>query len=213
MHSEVTHPSLLSRLRDLNDAAAWREFDVRYGDLILLYCRRLGLSYTDAEDVRQIVMMAMARTLPGFHYSPQRGRFRAYLGQTVRHAAFQYRARPNSAPRTLSMDMPLPSATSDHAPSAAVMAPAPDDSDALWEREWQNHHYRRAMRALRAEFDPRSLAIFDRLLGGASIAQAAGEFSTTEAAVHKVKQRVRDRLKQAIAQQVQDEQDPHELAP
>ena len=60
MHPDTTHPSLLARIQDLDDHAAWREFDARYRDLILRYCRRKGLQPSDAEYVRQIVMLNLA---------------------------------------------------------------------------------------------------------------------------------------------------------
>jgi hypothetical protein len=34
----TTRISLLDRVRDPADQAAWRAFDIRYGELILTYC-------------------------------------------------------------------------------------------------------------------------------------------------------------------------------
>ena len=51
-----TRASLLIRLRRPADEAAWREFDAAYSELIVRYCRRLGLQLADAEDVRQLVL-------------------------------------------------------------------------------------------------------------------------------------------------------------
>src|SRR5688572_18449843 len=51
-----TRPSLLKRVRDPRDAEAWRQFEGRYGELVLAYCRARGLQPCDAEDVRQLVM-------------------------------------------------------------------------------------------------------------------------------------------------------------
>jgi hypothetical protein len=39
---------LLSRVRDVADEAAWREFQALYHDLLLLFCRRQGLQEPDA---------------------------------------------------------------------------------------------------------------------------------------------------------------------
>lgn len=177
---------------------AWREFDARYGDLILRYCRSRGLQHSDAEDVRQIVMMNLARALPGFEYSPQRGRFRSYLGRVVRNAVIHFASRPNGQTRAL---------------DSGVLAttPAPDSTtdDAQWDVEWVRHHYRLAMQTVRATFEPRSVEAFDRLLAGESVAQVAGEFSMTDQAVHKVKQRIRERLRELIAEQIRQEDDPN----
>ena len=60
----VTRASLLSRLKDGTDQNAWWEFDRAYRDLILSYACRQGLQPADAEDVRQLVMMNLARSMP-----------------------------------------------------------------------------------------------------------------------------------------------------
>ena len=94
MHPESTRPSLLARLRDARDAAAWSEFDASYRDLIRRYCARSGLQAADTEDVCQIVLMALTSSLQGFRFDPARGRFRSYLGRITKSAIHQQRARP-----------------------------------------------------------------------------------------------------------------------
>ncbi len=47
---QTTRPSLLERVRDPANDAAWAEFDRSYGELILRYCHRCGLQHSDAED-------------------------------------------------------------------------------------------------------------------------------------------------------------------
>jgi RNA polymerase sigma factor (sigma-70 family) len=197
MPATTTHPTLLDRLRDPADHAAWHEFADRYGDLILRYCLKSGLQYADAEDVRQRVMLSLAQAMPGFQYQPRRGRFRSYLGQVVRHAihAFLKARRPDQRPSALSID--------DTATAAA------NDGDGVWDGEWVSHHYRLALRALRASFEPQSIAIFDHLLSGATIRETAGAFDMTVEAVQKVKQRVRDRLRDVIAEQIRQEESSH----
>ena len=61
------------------------------------------------------------------------------------------------------------------------------------------------MRAVRQSHDPASVAVFDRLLAGESVATVAAAFAMNEPAVHKIKQRIRDRLKELIAVQIAEE--------
>lgn len=191
---DVTRASLLSRVRDTADHEAWREFERTYRDLVLRYCGRRGLQPMDSEDVLQRVLMKLARSLPRFAYDPARGRFRDYLYRAVRGAISDQAARLERAPTAVDSDV---------LDSAAIAAGAPQD--AAWEQEWSDHHYRLAMATLRSTFEPRSLEMFERLLAGSPVEVVAGEFATTAAAVHKVKQRVRDRMKELIQQQVQEE--------
>ncbi len=100
MDHDLTQPSLLSRVRDGADQAAWREFEVKYRELLLRYCRARGLQQSDAEDVRQLVMMNLAKFLRNFDYSSEKGRFRSYLGRVVRNSISRYFSRPNPAEQT-----------------------------------------------------------------------------------------------------------------
>jgi RNA polymerase sigma factor (sigma-70 family) len=196
MEWQTTRATLLERLRDGEDPAAWVEFDRLYGDLILRYCRRRGLQLPDAEDVRQIVLLGLARTLPRFTYRRERGRFRGYLGRTVRNAIFRYNTRPN---RSLEQLVPL-------GDDDSLQLPAEDGADEVWEREWVLHHLRTALARIRGSHDAASLEIFDRLLAGESPRDIAAARGITPDAVYKVKQRVRDRLREQIARQIEEEE-------
>lgn len=198
MEQRETRASLLSRLRDAGDDAAWREFDDTYRELIVRYCRARRLQAADAEDVRQIVMFNLSRALRTFDYDPARGRFRHYLCRTVRHAIFQHQARPNDRENVIDNFDGLAVLESDDA----------GDADDLWEREWMDHHYRLAMKTIRATFEPRSVEAFDKLLSGAPVDRVAEQLGMTTQAVHKVKQRIRDRMMELVRQQIRDEDEP-----
>ena len=194
MAPETTSPSLLSRVRDSGDAAAWREFDARYGDLIVRFCCRSGVQHPDAEDIRQVVMVKLAKALRSFHYRRERGRFRTYLGRVVRNEVARHFSRPNRSKPEVDMGV--------------VEAPRCALTDEQWEREWIHHHLRVAMRPIRQAFDPRSVEVFERLLGGDTVEGIAEYFGMTTQAVHKVKQRIRARLRQIVAAQIRDEDEP-----
>jgi RNA polymerase sigma-70 factor (ECF subfamily) len=197
MGSDTTSPSLLRRVRDPADRAAWREFDTKYGELIVRYCRGRGLQHADADDIRQMVMARLSRALRGFRYSPQRGKFRTYLGRIVRNEMIRAAGRPNVARTRVDIDV-----------GAEQAVAPPDRTDELWERQWAHHHLRLAMRRLRQDYEPRSIEMFERLLAGETVQQVAASFGTTAQAVHKVKQRMRNRLKIMVAEQIREEDEP-----
>ena len=197
MHSETTSATLLARLRSGDDEYAWREFDGRYGDMILRFCFRSGLQLPDAEDVRQLVMLRLSNALGTFEYSPERGRFRNYLGRIVKNEIARKIGRPRAThERVVDLGEEL------GGPPGLDAA-----SDERWEQEWMHHHLRVGMRRIRQTYEPRSVQIFERLLEGDSVRQVAERFGTSEQAVHKVKQRIRNMLKRVIASQVRAEED------
>lgn len=78
-----TRTSLLERVRDQNDLAAWSEFVALYRPLLLGYTKSRGVQACDAEDVVQEVFVALMRALPSFALDKARGRFRSWLWQVT----------------------------------------------------------------------------------------------------------------------------------
>ncbi|HMB71054.1 MAG TPA: sigma-70 family RNA polymerase sigma factor [bacterium] len=190
----TTRPSLIGRLKDSEDHDAWREFDRRYGSLIVAYARRRGLDLADAEDLRQNVMISLSVAMRSFELRAELGRFRSYLGRVVGNAVHRSRERPFRRPDVLELDERM-----------LARVPDPREHDTVWEREWRNHHLRLAMETVERTFDPRSVEMFRRLLAGERTASVAEAMDTTTAAVHKAKQRIRARLKEIVAEQLREE--------
>jgi len=199
MDSSSTNASLLSRIRDRNNAPAWREFDGRYRDLMLRYCRRLGLSQVDAEDVVQSTLTGLSESLPRFTYDPNRGRFRDYLCRCVKNEICSWAARPKVAQRPLY--------NSDGRPIIEPADATSPEADATWEEEWVAHHYRRALEVIRQTFDARSVELFDRSIAGASVELLATEFGISVHAIYKARSRIRDRMEELINEQIREEDD------
>jgi RNA polymerase sigma factor (sigma-70 family) len=185
-----TRATLLELVRDSADAEAWRRFEAAYRSMLLRFCRQRGLQHTDSEDVVQAVFAKLVTGLKRFEYDPTKGRFRDYLFRCVRSCIADLNSCPNAAAERVGTD-------------ADGVSPRADE--ALFEREWAAHHYRLAIEAVRNGCDPQSVSVFEALLAGRSVRQAAQEASMTEAAVYKVQQRMRDRLREQIERQVRDE--------
>lgn len=189
-----TRPSLLLRLRDSRDQRAWSEFDAAYSELIVRYARHRGLQFADAEEVRQSVLLKLSRSFSKWQFDPAKGRFRDFLGQCVRNAISTFFSRHKSTDSPVSIDeVSLPSAGLDAA-------------DAIWEAEWLQNHYRRALQTLRATTDARTLGVFEGLVSGGDPPELARRFETSEANVRKIKQRMRERLEETIRRQLADEE-------
>lgn len=191
-----TRRTLLARLREGDDADAWGQFEHTYRDLLVRFCRSLGIQAADADDISQMVLLKLVNGLKRFEYDPARGRFRDYLFRCARSTIADWKSRPT--PRGWSV---VPGGES------ALGRDGEDGLAAAFEREWVDHHYRRALRALREQMEPRSVEVMEALIRGRSVAQAGAEFQMTEDAVYKIQQRARQRLRELIESQVRDEND------
>src|SRR5205807_1606188 len=64
----LTRASLLARLRDPKDRAAWQQFVELYGSLVYGFVRRRGLQDADAADLTQEVFLAVAQAAGRWQY-------------------------------------------------------------------------------------------------------------------------------------------------
>ena len=92
----ATSATLLGKLRDGRpDGPAWARFVAKYRPLIVRSYRGRGVQESDAEDLAQDALLALAKALPGFEYDPRR-RFRGFVGRVlaaVLHDSYRYRGR------------------------------------------------------------------------------------------------------------------------
>src|ERR1700735_1692360 len=94
----LTRASLLARLGDPGDRAAWRQFVELYGGLIYGFARRRGLQDADAADLTQEVFLAIAQSAGRFHYDPRQGSFRGWLYGVTRNKIARFLQDRRSQP-------------------------------------------------------------------------------------------------------------------
>ncbi len=194
LSTATTHVSLLARLSEGPESAAWREFSQRYGELIYNYGRRRGLQPADCDDLVQEVLLSLTRAMRGFVYNPEKGRFRSYL------KAVTVRAIPRIVRREAT---PLPLEELERAAAEAADRESRDDD---WDEEWRSHHVRRAMRLIEVEFGGPQLRAFQRYAAEGVHAHLVAEaLHLSVNQVYQAKSRILRRLAELVHEQVLDE--------
>ena len=76
---DTTLPSLLVRLKDRQDAAAWNTFDRIYRPMLHRFALSFGLDHADTEDIVQQCMSAVQERIATFDYDREKGKFKSWL--------------------------------------------------------------------------------------------------------------------------------------
>ena len=136
-----TRASLLGRLKDWDDHASWREFFDTYWKLIYGFACQRGLTHSEAEEVVQDTVIAVAKGIQGFTYDPVKCAFKTWLLTVTRSkiaSQIKKRARHPVATGPAEEDP-------DHTP---LLERVPDDQqEPLWERAWEEDWQKNLMDA------------------------------------------------------------------
>lgn len=152
-----TRLSLLTRLKDWEDRDGWKEFFDTYWRLVYGIAIKAGLTGSEAEEVVQETVVAVAKQMPGFRYDAA-GSFKAWLLQiTRRRIVDQFRKR-----QPWEKDAGPPSVDDTSRTPTAERLPANElDLRPEWDEEWQRNLVDVAMRRVKARIKPRQYQIFD----------------------------------------------------
>ena len=191
----ATRASLLVRLRDPQDEAAWRDFVHLYAPLVYGYARKQGLQEADAADLSQEVLGAVAGSVRRLEYDPRRGAFRNWLFTIVRRRLSDWRAAPSNRPL----------GSGDTAIQHLLeQSPAVESMEAAWQAEWEQRLVTWACEEARQHVSDSTWQAFWRTaIDGQPGKQVAADLGLTIAAVYHARSRVVARLRELI-QSVQD---------
>ncbi len=144
----ATRVTLLERLRDPQDQAAWAEFVDLYGPLLFNFARRRVPQDEDAADIMQEVLRAVLR---GSYQRPH-GRFQKWLVTILLN-----QIRDFHAARERRCEVSGGTAVQER----LLEEPSRDDEDE-WDQERQRHLFRVAAERVRARTSPLHWDVFER---------------------------------------------------
>jgi RNA polymerase sigma-70 factor (ECF subfamily) len=185
----ATRASLLVRLRDSRDEAAWTQFLELYAPLVYGYARKAGLQDADAEDLAQGVFVAVAGAVGRLKYDPRRGSFRNWLFTIVRHKLSHWHAA-----RKIRCQGSGDSAIQ----QLLETFPSPGGEDE-WQAECQDRLFSWACEQVRRDVTEATWQAFWRTaVAGQPSKQVAGDLGVTVATVYVSRSRVLARLKELV---------------
>ena len=200
-----TRHSLLNRLKDWGDQTSWQDFFNTYSRLIYNVAVKAGLSDTEAQEVVQETVIAVARKIGEFKADPAHGSFSAWLMRLTRwRIADQWRKRQAGAvpnPPGAGGNWPelRPGDTGSTGPMERVPDPASMALDAVWHTEWEKHLMAAALERVKQQVSPRQFQMFDlHVLQNQSVQETARTLQASVASVYMAKHRVARLVKKEV---------------
>jgi RNA polymerase sigma factor (sigma-70 family) len=191
-----TRPSLLIRVRNPADRAAWHEFVEIYRPIILRLARQKGMQEADAEDVAQQVLLAVAKAVEQREHDPQRAKFRTWLHRVAQNTILNALTR-RKADRG-----------SGNSAMLAVLngheSPAGPDSDLL-RLEHRREVFRWAARQVRKEFQQATWdAFWLTAVEGRAVETVAQQLAKNPGAIYAARSRVIRRIQEKVTEYEQE---------
>lgn len=187
-----TVESLILKVRDPSDRAAWDQFEHLYRPVIFRIARAKGLQHADALDLVQQVLMSVASAVDSYQKESSGARFRNWLSRITRNAILKAetrRPREQAAGGTAFLDV-----------LTEVSSPDPE-TDALINLEYRRELFRRAAERVRTDVsEPMWLAFELTALQQAGIEQTAARLGVSIGSIYASRSRVMRRLRNAIRQ-------------
>jgi len=140
----ATRSTLLHRVRDLDDAEGWEEFDKVYRPMLFRYARRRDLPYEAAEEIAQQCLVAVVSRIGQFE---RKKSFRGWLRAMVDNKISDYVA---SRKRERQADTDMLRDAHDRDPSSVE----------IWEKNWDQAHLLHLATTLRTNFARHTLQAF-----------------------------------------------------
>ena len=194
--SPTTRASLLLRLRDSQDHAAWVEFVALYEPMAYRLLRRHGLQDADAREVLQELFMAVSRGIDRFDPVREQGSFRGWLQRVTRNLVINWLKQRQR--RVLAVGGSDMQAMLEQLPANA------DPESVVFDHELRRALFQQAAQRVRGEVQPATWQAFWRTaVIGTAAGEVAQQLGMGVGAVRVAKCRVLARLHSALSEQEQ----------
>ena len=191
-----TRRSLLTRLKQWDDHESWKDFFDTYWKLVYSAALKSGLNETEAQEVVQETVIAVAKKMHDFKYDPAVGSFKSWLLHITRcRIADQLRKRYKEAV--------VAQAPSNDTSRTDAMAALPDPNslnlEAIWDEDWQQNLIAAALTRVKKEVNARQYQIFDLyVVKDWPVNQVRQTLGVSASQVYLAKFRISNHVKKAV---------------
>ncbi len=181
----TTRVTLLERIKNPANNAAWVEFDAIYRPMLFRFAQARGLSHADAEDIVQGCMGAISDHITTFEYDPSKGRFKGWLRAMVNNR-WRNHLRGRREQPVDSRDL-------------RALEYQDESPEETFDRVWTQEHLRYALRAILTEVDNSTACAYRAyVINKESVQHICDTYGMTANQLYKIKWRLTQRLREKM---------------
>lgn len=198
-NSPKTRVSLILRLRDRTDLAAWQQFTEIYQPLVFRLARSKGFQHSDAMDVAQEVLLRVAGAVERWDPDEKKGTFRGWLFRIARNLMIDFLERGKRSPLA---------AGSSGMVQLIAQHPDPNcENSQVFDLEFRKQVFAWAASKVRSQFQESTWFAFWRTaVDGDSAPDVAGDLNLSLGAVYVARSRVMQRLRAEVQRIIKEDQ-------
>ncbi|MEO1524897.1 MAG: sigma-70 family RNA polymerase sigma factor [Planctomycetota bacterium] len=186
-----TSETLIGRVRDPSDRAAWETFEQLYRPVIFRTARAKGLQHSDALDLVQQVLFSVSSAISRYERRGDETRFRHWLSRITRNAILK--ALTRGAPDRAAGGSDVLDVLSTVANEESA------ETESLIQLEYRRELFQRAAEQVRGEVAESTWAAFEfTVLQGRSIEAASSSLGLPVGSIYAARSRVMRRLRNAV---------------
>ena len=188
MSEWITNPTLLQRVKNLYDDSSWDEFNKYYNPYIMMVVKSLKISHTHAEEITQMIMIKIWKSIPKFNYDPNKGNFRGWIRTITVNTVRNYVV--TKAYKQVSLDKI--NETGDH--SEITENYLESAIEKIADREWENYICKMAWENIQHHYREKVKLVFDELYKGTDCSIIAEKLDLKRNTVYKYRKRIHEKL-------------------
>ena len=192
-----TERTLVQRLADPRDDAAWTRFDAMYRPVVYRYARSRGLQHSDAESLVSEVMSRVFRAASRWSNGSDDERDQ----RPTKFSAWLHRVAENALLNLVTRQL-LRRGTggTSHQLTMAGRAIPDDLAHTMWERQHRDHLFVTAAGLVQARVSPDHWSVFWQThVDGVPIAEVAEQTGRSLGAIYAIRSRIIKHLREAVA--------------
>lgn len=182
-----TRVTLLDKLRDNHDDAAWADFAYYYRSYIYNIARRMNLGHDDANEIVQLVLLKSWDKLGDFNYDSEKGRFRGWLCRVTGNVIRNYFR--DQKKRYVSIE----EYKTDDGQDFLEQFTQPE-IEKIADEEWEEYIPKLAWKNICGKFEENARKTYELFLEGKTPGDIAAKLKISKNTVYVHKNRIREKL-------------------